>query len=169
LHAGYSKVCCTHRKLLQDDLVRLITLWKEFPQLLDGQSEGDPSLSAPAQAALQCVFQIMQDPTAGEKQARLRMLLLDALRPSTLLGVEVKGFKLIKDRLPAAEDLLSPEAGEVSEDFGYRQIAREIVARELFPEEVRTAINQGLTTRIGFARHFLDLRRFAKLDALESR
>ncbi len=89
------------------------------------------------------------------------------VRMSLLLREELIAFAEIRDRLPAPE--MSAAAGPVSDELRNQQIANTIIQKNLLQPGRAEAIHSALQLRIEIAKHFLALRRFAKLDLLERR
>lgn len=102
--------------------------------------------------------------SSDEGNDALRRLLLERPRMSALLAYEIAAFAAVRPEIPPAEELFSHAvAPNPSELQKAQSIAR--WALDHLPESSRKAAERGLGLRIDAARHLVDLRVFAKLDA----
>jgi hypothetical protein len=177
-------------KLLRDDFERMVAFNDRFGDMMgqlallaasrewplellrverhleDPASAGDPAtLAEPARKLLKFI----QEFADRNDAAGPRAMLLGTPRFSSMLREEVAAFWDLRDNLPMIEEVLSKEIYQSAASPGERHRALAAKAADLVPEGTRTLILQCLDARIRTAREYLDLRSFAKIDALQFR
>jgi len=175
----------TVNKLMIDDLTKLITLDRGFPELgkllyeqetieqwmdrlraIEENVENTSVEAPPTTVALDehstKILEWLKK--SGTEDPQLIRFFLSTPRFSSIVKQEVLLYLQIRDQLQRAKVQLNKNFESISGPDRYSRIA--VIAVDILPQTEREAIETTLELQVQAALYFLELRKFAKLDAL---
>jgi Cdc6-like AAA superfamily ATPase len=173
----------TAKQLLIDDITKLRTFDKSYPELTKSLFEiakneswmdqlrfiedslENPSEDPAAVKVSEAASKFSEDlKTAAAADSNLTALFLSTPRFSSITPREVLLYEQVRGQLQSARDSLNKNFESATGPDRYSRNA--VAAIDQFPESERKEIEATLQLQADVAQYFLELRKFAKLDAL---